>query len=220
MHKIRLSFTISPLLFRVSSAVEQWTVNPLVVSSNLTPGVFFSFSSESCGIMFKIFENILGSLFTHDKSQSAEHIENETVDNSATIKGDHNQIIAGNENNSGNIAGRDINNVHIQTSTTPSWIEKHETMKKVIHHFKIFFSLADSINDKSRRIMNPFSDCKRRMTREFDIKEIAILEPYHQKEIHKMHDQLMKMKHASECTSELQDTFKKRLTEISDHYSA
>ncbi len=27
------------LLFRVSSAVEQWTVNPLVVGSNPTPGV-------------------------------------------------------------------------------------------------------------------------------------------------------------------------------------
>ncbi len=25
-------------LFRVSSAVEQWTVNPLVASSNLAPG--------------------------------------------------------------------------------------------------------------------------------------------------------------------------------------
>ena len=29
----------SSLLIRVSSVVEQWTVNPLVVSSNLTPGV-------------------------------------------------------------------------------------------------------------------------------------------------------------------------------------
>lgn len=28
-------------LFRVSSAVEQWTVNPLVASSNLAPGVSF-----------------------------------------------------------------------------------------------------------------------------------------------------------------------------------
>lgn len=27
-------------LFRVSSAVEQWTVNPLVVGSNPTPGDF------------------------------------------------------------------------------------------------------------------------------------------------------------------------------------
>lgn len=32
-----------PYLFRISSAVEQWTVNPLVVSSNLTSGVSFFF---------------------------------------------------------------------------------------------------------------------------------------------------------------------------------
>ena len=29
-------------LFRISSAVEQWTVNPLVASSNLAPGVSYN----------------------------------------------------------------------------------------------------------------------------------------------------------------------------------
>ena len=36
---IRGSCTIRVHIFRVSSAVEQWTVNPLVASSNLAPGV-------------------------------------------------------------------------------------------------------------------------------------------------------------------------------------
>jgi hypothetical protein len=35
-HGLKLS-----LLFRISSAVEQWTVNPLVVCSNHTSGDFF-----------------------------------------------------------------------------------------------------------------------------------------------------------------------------------
>lgn len=36
--KNRKPFTLAAYLFRVSSAVEQWTVNPLVASSNLAPG--------------------------------------------------------------------------------------------------------------------------------------------------------------------------------------
>lgn len=35
---LRLYDSVFIFLFRVSSVVEQWTVNPLVASSNLAPG--------------------------------------------------------------------------------------------------------------------------------------------------------------------------------------
>jgi hypothetical protein len=117
-------------------------------------------------------------------------------------------------NNSGNIAGRDV---VIQPG--PSWIEKRKTIKDVIHHFNIFFSLANDINDSKKRVMNPFQDCKNRMNREFKIQVICNLEEKHQKEIFEMHERLMCMNHASECTPVLQNAFLKKLAEISSHYS-
>lgn len=118
-----------------------------------------------------------------------------------------------NGNNFGNIAGRDI---IIQASQSPSWIERRNIINKVIHHFKIFFSLANYI--KSRKISNPFQDCKTRMKREFDMNEISVLEMQHQKDIYEMHNHLMELKNANECTSELQERFNKKLIEISNHY--
>lgn len=117
-------------------------------------------------------------------------------------------------NNSGNIAGRDI-----IIQPVSSWIEKRKTIDGVIHHFTIFFSLANDINDVKKRVMNPFQDCKNRMKREFKIQAICSLETTHQKEIYEMHNRLMKMSHASECTLDLQGEYLKKLAEISGYYS-
>jgi hypothetical protein len=61
----------SSLLFRISSAVEQWTVNPLVASSNLASGVY-----DLQALKTKILGAFLfsGHNFPHFFPTSSQHI--------------------------------------------------------------------------------------------------------------------------------------------------
>ncbi len=61
-------------MFRVSSAVEQWTVNPLVASSNLAPGVSFEISMKKAFFIFVALAARLHAL------ESDPQIDHELVD--------------------------------------------------------------------------------------------------------------------------------------------
>ena len=71
-------------MFRVSSVVEQWTVNPLVVCSNHTPGVSVSFVTCSLSVVGWILKldggskNILAAAMRPDGSMGIDEIEIET----------------------------------------------------------------------------------------------------------------------------------------------
>ena len=70
----------SLLLFRISSAVEQWTVNPLVASSNLASGVF-----RVVGFFMALKKQFLGAFFIKKGSLLAEQV-NQEIESRQNVK--------------------------------------------------------------------------------------------------------------------------------------
>ena len=70
--------TIGNFTFRVSSAVEQWTVNPLVAGSNPAPGdsIDIGSYSESCNCHFCIHGALVVHLLTKDHEKKPQSTAN------------------------------------------------------------------------------------------------------------------------------------------------